>query len=164
MTNVKTVNNDLPLSPEYTPLAPEDMVIASTYLETMDMQTTAEQLGIELHKVSEYLNKPVVQKYLTEVFMDSGYRNRFKLGKLLDDIIDKKLEEMKEAEIGSSKDIMEILEMVAKIRKMELDTQIKLEEIRSGKPKRQTNIQINNPINNPYQEFTNKLLDLNDLK
>ena len=156
--------NELAVNPEYVPLAPEDMIIASTYLETMDMNETAARLGVELHKVSEYLNKPVVQKYLTEVFMDSGYRNRFKLGKLLDDIIDKKLQEMEEAEIGSSKDIMEILEMVAKIRKTEMELQIKLEEARNGKPKRQTNIQINNPTVNPYQDFTSKLMDLKDLE
>jgi DNA-binding CsgD family transcriptional regulator len=155
---------DLIPSLEYHPLAPEDMEIANTYLETMDMNETAQRLSISIHQVSDYINKPTVQKYLTEVFMDTGYRNRFKLGKLLDDIIDKKLEELEEAGITSSKDIMEILDMVFKIRKMEIDSAIRLEEIRLGKPKRQTNIQINNPGADPYQDFTKKLLDLDDLK
>jgi phage terminase small subunit len=152
---------NLPINPEYTPLPPEDAEIANTYLETMDVNATAKQLNIELYKVTEYINKPVVQKYITEVFMNTGYRNRLKLGTLLDSIIDKKLAEMAEADISSSKDILDILALVAKIRKDEMELTIKLEEARG--PKRQTNIQINNPAYNPYEDFTKKLLDLNDI-
>ena len=145
-------------------MSPEDAEIADTYLETMDMTLTAERLGISIHKVTDYLNKPVIQRYLTEVFMNTGYRNRFKLGKLLDDIIDKKLEEMQEAEIGSSQDIMDIIKILAKIRKDELELEIKLAEAKNGVPKRQTNIQINNTKpSNPYSEFTEKLLDLDNI-
>jgi hypothetical protein len=95
--------------------------------------------------------------------MNTGYRNKFKLGKVLDDIIDHKLQELKESETTSSKDIIDILEMVAKIRKDERDHERKMEELRLGSPKRQTNIQINTNTN-PYSEFTEKLLDLKDLK
>jgi hypothetical protein len=95
--------------------------------------------------------------------MNTGYRNRLKLGNLLDSIIDKKIAEMEESDLGSSKDILDILTLVHKIRKEELELSIKLEEVRSGKVKRQTNIQINNAPNNPYEDFTKKLLDLDDI-
>ena len=162
MYNINMSSN-LPTTLEYIPLAPEDAEIANTYLETMDITATAIKLNLNLHRVTEYINKPIVQKYITEVFMDTGYRNRLKLGKLLDDIIEKKLEEMSESGLGSSQDIMEILKTVAKIRKDEMELQIKLEDLKSGRPKRQTNIQINNPKGNPYSEFTTKLLDLDEL-
>lgn len=146
-------------SPEYVPLAPEDAEIVNTYLETMDMEITASQLGIEIHQVSSYLQKPAVQRYITEIFLNTGYRNRFKLAKVLDDIVDKKLAELLESETTSSKDILDILEMIMKFRKEERDHERKLLEIQMGTPKKQTNIQINNP----YSEFTTKLLDLKDL-
>lgn len=157
------MSTNLTLSPEYVPLSPEDSEIAAIYLETMDISETANRLGVSLHKVSDYINKPVVKTYLTEVFMNTGYRNRLKLGKLLDDIIDKKLEEMAESGLGSSQDIMDILKIVAKIRKDELEIELKMIEAKNGNPKRQTNIQINTTPNNPYQEFTEKLLDLDNL-
>jgi len=157
------MTTDLILPAEYSPLAPEDAEIANTFLETMDVNTTATNLGVTLHKVTEYLNKPAVQRYITEVFMNTGYRSRLKLGKVLDDIVEKKLQEMEEAEIGSSQDIMEILKTIAKIRTDELKLTLQIEEARSGRPKRQTNIQINNTPNNPYSEFTSKLLDLDGL-
>lgn len=148
-------------SPEYSPLSPEDSEIANTYLETMDVFKTSEILGISPHKVTEYINKPVVKQYLTEVFLNTGYRNRLKLGKVLDDIVDKKLLELEEAGLTSSKDILEILNTIAKIRQEELKLAIKLEEVRLGKPKRQTNIQINSA--NPYQDFMEKLIDIDQL-
>ena len=158
------MNTSVIPSPEYTPMAPEDMEIANTFLETMDINLTASNLKIPLEKVTEYINKQQVQKYITTVFMNTGYRNRLKLGQVLDNIIDKKLQELEESETTSSKDIIDILEMVAKIRKDERDHERKMEELRLGGPKRQTNIQINNAPHNPYSEFTQKLLDLNDLK
>ena len=158
------MGNDIIPSAEYSPLAPEDSEIANTYLETMDLQETATRLGIPIHRVSEYISKPVVAKYINEVFMNTGYRNRFKLGALLDKIIEKKLEEMEESMLGSNKDILDIIEVIAKMRKDERDHERKLEEIRSGTGKRQTNIQINNTPPNPYGDFTSKLLDLDDLK
>lgn len=110
----------------------------------MDVSETASQLSIPINQVVSYLGKPEIQRYITEVFMNSGYRNRFKLGALLDKIIDDKLMELSEAGITSSKDIIEILAMVQKFRKEEMDHALKMEELRVGKPKRQTNIQVNN--------------------
>jgi phage terminase small subunit len=93
--------------------------------------------------VAEYVNKPEIQRYITEVYLNSGYRNRFKIAEVMDTIIEKKLQEMEEAEIGSSKDIMEIMQAAHKMRMDEIDRMIELEKAKQKKPANQTNIQIN---------------------
>ncbi len=129
-----------------TQISPEGFEIAHTYLETQDIETTAVRLGISPVDVSTYLEKAEVRNYISNVYLNAGYRNRFKLGSLMDSIIDKKLEELEEAGIGSSKDILEILTLAHKMRMDELKLAAELEKASAAKV--QTNIQINN--NNPY--------------
>lgn len=136
------MSNDLITTPEYLPISPEGLEIANTYLETMDISKTASVMGQPLNIIAEYLGKPEVQRYITEVFLNTGYRNRFKLGAVLDEIIEKKLEELKEADITSSKDILEILALAHKMRMEEIEAMRKLEETRTKKPSRQTNILV----------------------
>lgn len=138
------MSTNLITSPEFLPISPESLEIANTYIGCMDIGSTADQLGITQEQVVNYINKPEVQRYITEVFLNSGYRNRFKLGALLDKIIDDKIAELSEAGITSSKDILEILQVVHKMRMEEIAAETKREEARNGKPKRQTNIQVNN--------------------
>jgi hypothetical protein len=139
-------------SPEYRPLAPEALEIANKYIECMDIEKTALALKIDTHLVAEYVSRPVVRQYINEVFMNTGYRNRFKLGSLLDRIIDKKLEELEEAGLSSNKDILEIIETLLRLRRDEHSI--------SNPSSKQTNIQINNTNNNPYAEFTKYIVDL----
>jgi hypothetical protein len=150
-----------PITPEYIPISPESLEIANTYLQCQDVSETASILGLPLEQVASFLAKPDVKSYITSVYLDSGYRNRFKLGKVLDEIIDKKLQEMQEAEIGSSKDIMEIISMAHKMRMDEINAEIALEKARSASPKKQTNIQINSS-GIPTTIFE-KLMDNNEL-
>lgn len=72
------------------------------------------------HKVVEILEKTEVKTYLNSVYLDQGYRNRDRLGKLMDRIIEKKLEEMEESEMGSNKDIAELIAMAHKMRMDEI--------------------------------------------
>ena len=139
-------------SPEYRPLAPEALEIANKNIECMDIEKTALALKIDTHLVAEYVSRPVVRQYINEVFMNTGYRNRFKLGSLLDRIIDKKLEELEEAGLSSNKDILEIIETLLRLRRDEYSI--------SNPSSKQTNIQINNTNNNPYAEFTKYIVDL----
>lgn len=141
------MSTNLIASPEFLPISPESLEIANTYMACMDINSTSEQLGLPINTVVEYISKPEVQRYITEVFLNSGYRNRFKLGALLDKIIDKKIAELEEADITSSKDILEILTLAHKMRMEEIAAETKREEARNGKIKRQTNIQVNNNEN-----------------
>jgi hypothetical protein len=157
--NKRMGTNITPITPEYIPISPESLEIANTYLQCQDVSETAKLLGLPLDQVAAYLAKPDVKEYVTAVYLDSGYRNRFKLGKILDEVIDKKLIEMQEADIGSSKDILDILAMVHKMRMDELAAITALEKARSAGPKKQTNIQINNPAGSIFE----KLMDNDEL-
>jgi len=135
-------NRSTNLTPEYMPISPEMLEIANTYIACMDYSLTASQLGLTLDAVVEYVNKPEVQKYVTEIFLNSGYRNRFKLGATLDKIIDAKLVELEEASMTSSKDIMELLALAHKMRMEEIAAMNKHEELKQKRQPRQTNIHV----------------------
>lgn len=138
------------------PVSPEGLEIAKSYLETQDIRTTALRLNIDELQVTQYLEKPEIKNYINDVYLNAGYRNRFKLAELMDSIIERKITELTEADIGSGKDILDILQFAHKMRMDELTQMTKLEAARAG-VKNQTNIQINNPYNGTNY---GKLLDV----
>ena len=78
----------------------------------------------------------------------------------MDTVIEKKLQEMEEADIGSSKDITEILALSHKMSMDLLDKQIKLATIEGKNQviKNQTNVQINEAVGGTnYESLLNKL-------
>lgn len=157
--------NDLLPSPEFSPVSPEVVELVNTYIETMDIHVTATKMDLPIEDVTRMLQKEECQRYITEIFLNSGYRNRFKLGAALDRIIDKKLQELEEAEISSSKDILDILALAHKFRIDEIKALQKLEEIKNSKPKRQTNIQINNTTegSDPLSKLFTRLTDVDEV-
>lgn len=134
-------NNNL--ANELVPISPEQLEIAQTYLKTQSIQDTAVILGINEVQVSQYLRKPEVKAYLDHVYISSGFRNRDKLAKVMEDILEKKLKELEEAEIGSSKDIVDIIMAIDKMKQNEMKAMIDLEKAKNSGPKVQTNVQIN---------------------
>jgi len=121
-------------------IQPEELEIADTYLQTGDMTETAERLNIPRNEVVRTLNKGPVKQYVDSVFNDIGYLNRFKLADVWSKIIERKVEELDEAEIGSNKDIVEILDKATKF----VEAMNKLQTNRDkATPGRQTNVQIN---------------------
>lgn len=155
--------NDLLPSPEFLPVSPEIVELVNIYIETMDLTETAKQMSLPLSEVATLIGKPECQRYITEVFLSSGYRNRFKLGAAIDKIIEKKLAELEEADISSGKDILEILAFAHKMRMDEIKALANLEEIRNGKPKRQTNIQINQGAPDALGALFTKLTDADQI-
>jgi len=115
--------------------------IAESYLRTTDARLTAQDLGIPQEKVVYYLNKPECKRFIDTIFLEQGYLNRHRIQDVLSEIMETKLEEMRDSEIGSNKDIADLLMMAHKIRTDEAKT-IAL----SGGlgPHNQTNVQINN--------------------
>jgi len=101
-------------------LAPEGFDIANAWLEYGDVETTADQLQIPRHEVVRYLQMPEVKRYLDGIFLDRGYRNKNKLGDLLDKMIEAKIEEAQETGIYTSKDLLELLQMAHKMRMDEI--------------------------------------------
>ena len=128
---------------EIVPISPESLEIVQTYLKCGSIDDTANILGIHGTQVSQYLAKPEVKRYLDNIYLEAGYRNRDKIASALDTIIEKKLEELQEADLGSTKDIAELLMMAHKIRMDELKAMTDYEKAKSSSPKVQTNVQIN---------------------
>lgn len=119
-------------------ISPEGLEVANKYLETGSIAETAAQLYISPEKVTEMLGKAEVKRYVDNIYMDMGYRNRFKMANLLDEIIESKLEEARESEQYSSKDLVDIIALVHKMKMAEIEADNK-----AGAIKNQTNVQIN---------------------
>jgi len=101
-------------------LTPEALDIANAYLTYGSAKDTAEQLGIPEYQVVQLLERKDVKDYITGVYLDRGYRNRHKLGEVLDKMIDSKLEEAAESGIYTSKDLLELLQFAHKMRMDEI--------------------------------------------
>jgi len=145
-----------------TRISPEGLEIANAYLELGNIPAVSVRLKISEGKISEYLAKREVKQYVDQVYLDSGYRNRFKLAEVLDTIIDKKLDEADESEVYSTKDLADLVALSHKIRMDEMKAQTELEKARAANIKNQTNIQVNNsemPFGQGnYGELMKKLL------
>ena len=146
---------------EIIPISPEHLEIAQTYLRTQSIQDTATILGISDVQVSQYLRKSEVKAYLDHVYISSGFRNRDKLAGVLEDILEKKLQELQEADIGSSKDIVDIIMAIDKMKQNEMKAMIELEKVKASGPKVQTNIQVNESAfgSGNYGKLLERLLD-----
>jgi predicted transcriptional regulator len=122
-------------------IQPEQLKVADTYISCGgSIATTAKELGMTRAEVSSVLSERAVRKYVDTMFLDAGHMNRFKLAETLEKVINRKLEELEEAEIGSSKDIADLLDLAIKF----YNTLAKLEAIREKKEiNNQTNVQVN---------------------
>ena len=124
-------------------LDPEGLEVANCYLQTQNLQKTAEELGVSTELVASQLNRREVKVYIDGVFRDMGYNNRFKMRRAMDTLISKKFQELDEAGVGSSKDIADLLALSHKMTMEQLDREIQLEKVRSNNIKSQVNVQIN---------------------
>jgi len=97
-----------------------------------------------------------VRSYIDRIFNESGFRNRDRMGGVWDEVLAAKLEEMDETGLGSSKDIVEIMERMHRFNMDQLAMQIKLAEI--GQPAVQINTQINNDGGSNYNKLLEKLI------
>lgn len=140
------------------PISPEGLEIAQTYLTlNNNIDSTAETLGISPIQVQQYLEKPEIKRYIDAMYLNAGFRNRSKIAEALDKLISKKIEELEEADIGSSKDIAELIMMAHKVRMDEIKAITEAEKITV---KNQTNIQINSPFGEGnYGKLLDKLLN-----
>jgi len=134
-------------------IAPESLEVANTYLTTGSIMKTASMLGITPQEVSSFLDKREVKEYVDNVFLDQGYRNRGKLFALMEEIIESKLEEARESEVYTSKDLLDVLAQYHKMRQ---------DEIKNAKPSQplhQVNVQnnVNEFGSGKYGELLRKL-------
>jgi hypothetical protein len=153
----------LPITPpaQAVQISPEALEVANLYLQCQNMQTVSLELDIPIEEVSAILSRREVRAYIDQVFQDVGFNNRFRMRGVMDTLIQKKLKELDEADIGSSKDIADLLALSHKMTMEVLDREIKLETARANNTKVQT--QVNMQVNDfgdgsKYGDLINKLL------
>ncbi|NDD83902.1 hypothetical protein EBZ38_06455 [bacterium] len=130
-------------------ILPENLEVANTYLETNSIEETAIRLRIPQERVAEIINKKQVKDYLTQVYLDTGYRNRFTLARVLDELIAQKLQEASDTGFYTKADLLELLQFAHKLR---------LDEAKIQGPTQQTNVQINEFGQGNYGELMKKLI------
>lgn len=135
-------------------LAPEWLEVANTYLSYGSITETARALQISPDVVIETLARKDVKTYLNAIYLDLGYRNRDKIGAVLDKMIENKLQEAEESGIYSSKDLADLLMMAHKMRMEE----IKAQRDAPTEIKQQTNVQINEALPGNYGALMERLL------
>lgn len=144
-----------------TKMSPEGLEIANAYLELGNLPSVCARLSIDENTIQEYLGKREIKQYIDQVYLDTGYRNRFKLATTLDDIIDKKLEESEESQIYTNKDLADLIQMAHKMRMDEIKAMAELEKAKASNIKNQTNVQINSELpfgQGNYGKLMEKLL------
>lgn len=137
-TRAKIMKNEI-----VTKMSPEGLEIANAYLELGNVPAVCARLSTDENTVQEFLGKREVKAYIDQVYLDTGYRNRFKLATALDDIIERKLEEAEESQIYTNKDLADLLQMAHKMRMDEIKAMAELEKAKASNIKNQTNVQIN---------------------
>ena len=130
------------MSKELTTISPEGLEIAEAYLLFGNIRAVSQQLTVPEHKVAEVLNKREVKKYIDTVYLDTGYRNRSNIASGLDEMIESKLEEARESDFYSKKDLADLLALAHKMRMEEIKA-LNEENKASTNIKTQINTQIN---------------------
>jgi hypothetical protein len=127
-------------------IVPENLEVAATYLRTNSVEETADRLQIPVIKVQEILSKTEVKRYIDQVYLDTGYRNRSKLAEVLDKMIDEKIAENS---YSSEKDLLDLLKFAHQLR---------MDELKAHIPGSQTNVQINEFGTGNYAELMKRLI------
>jgi hypothetical protein len=150
------------MAKELTNISPEGLEVANSYLQYGNIKAVCQELMVTEDKVVEHLNKREVKRYIDTVYLDMGYRNKNNIGSVLDEMIESKLEEVRETGIYSSKDLADLLQMAHKMRMEEIKAQTDLEKVNAANIKNQTNVQINESIpfgQGNYGKLMEKLLN-----
>lgn len=142
-------------------ISPEALEIANCYLVKQSAQEVADELSVSTELVTNILARREVKAYIDQVFFDTGFNNRFRMRDAMDAIIQKKFQELDEADVGSSKDILEILALSHKMTMETLDRQIQLEKLKGSNLRTQTNIQINETGGSNYHSLIERLVKSN---
>lgn len=123
-------------------ISPEALTVANLYLSReLDADAVAQELSLPAHTIHAQLRKPEIKQYIQDTLGEIGYNNRQKLASVMDDLIDRKLEEMQELELTSSKDILDLVAQKHKMRMDELKLENEIEKAKAGA--KQVNIQNN---------------------
>ena len=98
-------------------ISPEGAEIANAYLtNACSLKCTSDQLDLPTYEISAILQQPMIKTYINGILKENGFRHMEKIASKLDELIDMKWDELAEAEIGSNKDIADLLLLAHKMR------------------------------------------------
>lgn len=142
-------------------ISPEALEIANAYLVSQDMQKVCSDLDMPPEIVSKILDRKEVKAYINNVFFNIGFNNRFRVRAAMDAVIRKKFQEMEEADIGSTKDISELLALSHKMTMEMMDKEIELKKLEKSDVKNQVNVQINEGLSDgtKYGDLIQRLMN-----
>jgi hypothetical protein len=141
MTN-KLIEYDDALLPEL--ISPQGLLVADAYLQNgQDAKKTALALQVDEQEVRRLLKTPEVRSYTNSVFMETGFRNRHRMFGALDEIINRKLEEMEETGTTTEADILELMVKYHGMKMAEMKMEKELHEAKSPTIGKQNNVQVN---------------------
>lgn len=145
------------MTEEIQKISPEGLRVVESYLQNgQDITRAAEHLNLPASEVHRLLSKRETQAYLDRIYLEHGFRNRDRMASLMDEIINQKLEELADTGMGSTKDIVEILQAAHKMKMEEMAMQIKLMEAGNKTPS--VAVQINNNGGSNYNSLLEKLM------
>lgn len=117
--------------------------VAEAYLlNSQDAEKTAGALNLPVHEVRRVLKTAEVRTYINQVFMETGFRNRERMFGVLDEIINRKLEQMEESGTTTETDIIDIMKTYHKMKMDEMKMERELLEAKKV-VNNQKNTQIN---------------------
>lgn len=124
-------------------ISPEALEVANCFLQSQNLDEVASELDLSRELVSQILSRKEVKAYVDHVFFNLGFNNRFKMRAAMDAIISKKFQELQDSEMGSTKDIADLLALSHKMTMDEMARKIELEKLQQSNIKNQLNVQIN---------------------
>jgi len=139
-------------------MSPEGAKIANTYLaNACSIYSTSQALDLPTHEISATLQEPLIKTYVHSILREHGYQHMVKIAEKMDMLVDKKLEELDEAEIGSNKDIADLLALSHKMR-MDMSNLLQKDTVKlEGNTK---NTQVNVYGEGNYGRLMEKLLNV----
>jgi hypothetical protein len=125
-------------------LDPVLLSIANDYLAGIDVEDIAREYGLSQDRITAVIEKPEVRQYIDNVYVTQGYLNRVRRMKLINQVIEQKIEDAMESGVWSKRDLLDWLKHLNELED-------------SAKPKQkgpQVAIQVNN-----YDRLMKDLMD-----
>ncbi len=88
-------------------LDPVLLSIANDYLDGRDVAQIAEDYGVSEDRVAAVLDKDDVKKYIDNVYVTQGYLNRIRRMKLVNQVIEQKVQDALESGVWSKRDLLD---------------------------------------------------------
>lgn len=138
-------------------ISPEGASIANTYLaNACSLLACSDELDIPTHEIAAVLQQPLVKSYVNSILKETGYRHMVKIAEKLDELVDRKWEELEEAEIGSNKDIADLLQLAHKMR-LDMSKLLQADSVEKPSNVRQTQVNVYGEGN--YGKLMEKLIN-----